>query len=248
LVFHGGGGTGEGMARLTGFDALADREGMIVVYPDGIDHHWNDGRQTIKNKSDDVGFVRAILDAVEQHYAIAQGRIFATGISNGALFSQRLGCELADRIAAIAPVSGPMPADITPSCHPVRPVSVLQIEGTADPIMPYDGGHVADFGGRGEGGQVLSTMDTIAFWRRIDGCSAAPVTTAEKPLALLDSTRITRTQYGACQGSTRIELLTIEEGGHAWPGGAQYAPRFLIGKVSRQLDASAAILVFFLAH
>lgn len=243
LAFHGGGGQGRGMARLTRFDALADKRGFIAVYPDGIDRHWNDGRSTIKNKVDDIAFVNAMLDDIGHRYAIA--RIFATGMSNGALFAQRLGCDV-PRIAAIAPVAGPMPEEIAASCHPSHSVSVLQIEGTTDPIMPHDGGKVTDFGGRGEGGMVLSTGDTMALWARLDGCGQQ--TTAEElpHPAAFDSTRITRRRFEGCRNGTQVELLDVKGGGHAWPGGSQYAPRFIIGKSSRQIDASKAIVDFFL--
>lgn len=248
LAFHGGGMQGAGMRRLTGLDAAADRRGFIVVYPDGVDKHWNDGRSTIRDPRDDVGFVAALLDRLGGEHTIDRGRVYATGISNGALFAERLGCELSQRIAAIAPVAGTLPADLAPRCRPAHPVAVLQIDGTADPIMPFDGGAVADFGGRGEGGQVLSVPATIAFWARHNGCGPARLPAALAPLAPLDRTRIVRTDYAGCPAGAAVTLLTVAGGGHAWPGAAQYAPRRAIGVASRQVDASAAIADFFLAQ
>ena len=247
LAFHGGGGTADSMVRLTGFNDIADARGLVIVYPDGIDRHWNDGRSTIKNKTDDVAFVRALLDDVGRNYPIDRGRVFATGISNGALFTQRLGCELSGEISAIAPVAGPIPADLAPHCQPARPVSVLQIEGDADPIIPYNGGKVVDFGGRGEGGIVLSTQETMSLWGRVDGCTGrSPVETLPQT-ADPDGTQVTRTYFLGCQIGAQVVLLTVLGGGHAWPGGPQYAPRFIIGPASRQLDASTAIVDFFLS-
>lgn len=243
LAFHGGGMQGAGMRRLTGLDAVADARRFIVAYPDGIDKHWNDGRGTIKNPQDDVGFVATLIDDVAAHQIVDRKRVFATGISNGALFAERLGCDLAGRIAAIAPVAGTLPADIAPACKPAQPVAVLQIDGTADPIMPFGGGPVADFGGRGEGGQVLSVARTVDFWARQDGCGMPDAPQPLAPRAPLDRTRILRTAYARCN----VQLLTVEGGGHAWPGGAQYAPRLVIGAASRQIDASQAIADFFLA-
>ena len=246
LAFHGGGGRGAGMARSAGFDALADQRGFIVAYPDGIDRHWNDGRATIKRKIDDVGFVTALLDNFERLYKIDRGRVYAAGISNGAMFSERLGCELGGRIAAIAAVAGTMPADL--GCRPAAPVSVLQIGGTADPIMPFEGGAVADFGGRGEGGMVLSVARTTALWRGLDRCPAPAAPIALAPIARPDGTSVTESAAAPCAGGTRVVQLTVEGGGHTWPGGVQYLPKLFIGPVSHQLDASTAIVDFLLAQ
>jgi polyhydroxybutyrate depolymerase len=247
LAFHGGGGDGAGMASLTGLDALADRDGFIAVYPNGIDRHWNDGRRTIKNKVDDVGFISALLDRLEQLYPVDAGRIYATGISNGGMFTERLGCQLAGRIVAIAPVEGSMPADIAPTCQSAQPVTVLQIGGTADPIMPYDGGAVADFGGLGEGGVVLSVDRTMALWRSLDACAPPGPATRLPPIAPADDTVVFETNAAPCSAGADVTLLSILGGGHTWPDGPQYLPKFIIGRVSHQLDASSAIAGFFLA-
>ena len=248
LAFHGGGMDGARMKRLTQFDGLADQRGFIVIYPDGTDKHWNDGRSTIRNKQDDVRFVSLLLDQVEGDHAVDRARVFATGISNGALFAERLGCELSRRIAAIAPVAGTMPRDLAPGCRPARPVAVLQIDGTADPIMPYNGGGVADFGGRGEGGQVLSVADTAALWARLNGCGPRGTPQALAPLAPLDQTKVVRMAYQRCHPNGAVTVLTVVGGGHAWPGGSQYAPRRFIGLVSQQIDASRMTVDFFLSQ
>lgn len=245
LAFHGGGMQGAGMRRLTGLNAVADRMGFVVVYPDGIDRHWNDGRSTISNPQDDVGFVAQVIDRVAQDYPVDRRRVFATGLSNGALFAQRIGCELSDRIAAIASVAGSMPSELASRCAPKRAVSVLQINGTADPIMPYEGGSVADFGGVGEGGTVLSTARTASLWARINRCGAVPDQQNLPPTARLDRTRVSRITYHGCDGGRAVMTLSVAGGGHAWPGGGQYAPRLLIGVASRQIDASQLIAEFF---
>jgi len=247
LAFHGGGGQGARMRRLTGFDGLADTRGFVAVYPDGVDRHWNDGRATIRNPQDDVGFVEALLDRLAASAPVDKRRVFATGLSNGALFAERLGCDLSQRIAAIAPVAGTLPADLAARCQPARPVAVMQIDGTADPIMPFHGGDVADFGGRGEGGQVLSVADTGAFWARRNGCGGPGPAKLLPPVATFDRTRIVRMRYEGCAASNPVTVLTVMGGGHAWPGGPQYAPQLLIGQASRQLDASQAVVSFFLA-
>lgn len=248
LAFHGGGMQGQAMRRLTQLDAVADARGFIVAYPDGVDTHWNDGRSTIRNPQDDVAFVTALIDRLTETHGIAPGRVYATGLSNGALFALRLGCELSHRIAAIAPVAGSMPTELAAGCRPVRPVAVLQIGGTADPIMPFEGGAVADFGGRGEGGQVLPVGRTAAFWARANGCGSAGVPQALPLAAPPDRTRILRTAYAGCPAGGQVTLLTVAGGGHTWPGGPQYARPILVGRASSQIDASAAIADFFLSQ
>src|SRR3954453_21116917 len=161
LVFHGGGGEGKQMPALTGMNAIADREGFVTAYPDGIDRNWNDGRYsqaiaTQRFNLDDVGFVSMLIDELAATLPIGRSRVFATGISNGGMFSQRLGCELADKGAAIAPVAGSLPGVLAPGCAPSRPMPVLMIHGDTDPLVPWNGGPVAGSGNRG---RVLSVAD-----------------------------------------------------------------------------------------
>lgn len=246
LAFHGGGMQGAGMRRQTGFDAVAQEKRFIVVYPDGVDRHWNDGRHTIKNPQDDVGFTRALIAWLKEKYSVNAGRLYATGISNGALFTERLGCELSGQIAAIAPVAGTLPVDLAPHCHPDRPVSVLQIDGTADPIMPFDGGAVADFGGRGEGGSVLSVAQTLSFWVRQNGCGDRPDESYPAPVVRRDPTRITQRIWTACRAQTSVKQLVVSDGGHSWPGAMPLLPR-IVGRTSGQINATVAIAEFFLS-
>lgn len=247
LAFHGGGMQGQGMRRLTHLDSQADARGVIIVYPDGLDRHWNDGRSTIRNPHDDVGFVSALLDRIGRDYRIDAGRVYATGISNGALFAQRLGCDLSQRIAAIAPVAGSIPSDIADRCRLGRPLAVLEIGGTADPIMPFQGGPVATMGGAGEGGQVLSLADTVALWARRNRCGLQDRPARLPPVAPLDRTRILRMTYQNCPAAGRVQVLTVAGGGHSWPGGMQFSLPRVIGLTSRQIDASSAIVDFFLS-
>lgn len=246
LAFHGGGQQGAGIRRLTGLDGYADARGFVVVYPDGLDKHWNDGRSTIKNPQDDVGFVSALIDRLASNDRIDRGRVFATGLSNGALFAERLGCDLSQRIAGIAAVAGTLPSETARKCNPSERIAVLQIDGTADPIMPFNGGSVADFGGRGEGGQVLSVAATAAFWAKHDGCGSPGAEMPLRPVAILDPTRAILMRDQGCPPAAPVNVMTVAGGGHAWPGHGQYAPAFIIGRASRQFDASRAIVDFFL--
>jgi polyhydroxybutyrate depolymerase len=247
LAFHGGTSTPQGMAELTGLDRLADRDGFVVVYPAGIGRSWNDGRGNTPAATqgvDDVAFVRTLLDQLEARLPIDLGRVYATGISNGAIFSERLGCELSSRISAIAPVAGSLATNLAPACHPALPVSMLAINGTADPLVPYGGGHVD---GRGSGGDVISAPSAASLWRGLDGCPGAAVTSG-LPDRAHDGTSVTIQSWSGCAAGAAVELYTVEGGGHTWPGGPQYAPAALVGIASRQLDAGEVIWAFLAAH
>jgi polyhydroxybutyrate depolymerase len=122
LAFHGGGTHDWSMPGLTHFDPLADREGFLVAYPDGLDRSWNDGRGM--SAADDVAFVRAVIEDIERSHDVDPRRIYATGISNGGFFSNKLACDLSDKIAAVASVAATMPEKLVSACKPSRPVSV----------------------------------------------------------------------------------------------------------------------------
>jgi polyhydroxybutyrate depolymerase len=238
LVFHGAGGRGRRMAAHTGFSRLAEREGFVAVYPDGLGRRWNDGRGVAEGH-DDVWFVRALLDTLGGELSLDSARVYATGISNGAMFSYRLACDLPGVLAAIAPVAGAMPSAITEGCSNVKPVSVLAIQGTADPLLPYQGGTA------GSRGSVLSAGESIAFWARADGCGATPAT-APGSDRVRDGTRVELTSYAGCRDGRSVALYTINGGGHTWPGGPAVGPS--VGRVSRELDATAVIWEFFARH
>jgi polyhydroxybutyrate depolymerase len=240
LIFHGGGGRARGIAPHTGFSRLAEQEGFVAVYPDGLNRRWNDGRG-YATTHDDVGFVRALLDTVRRELTIDPRRIYATGISNGAIFSYRLACDLPGVLAAVAPVAGAMPAALVPSCGHTEPVSVLAIQGTADPLMPYAGGGVAR-----RRGLVLSAARSVAFWATLGGCTAPPVTTTEPDVAPDDGTRVRRTAYAGCRDGRSVELYAVEGGGHTWPGGPPVGGA--VGRVSRDLDATRLVWAFFAQH
>jgi polyhydroxybutyrate depolymerase len=239
LVFHGAGGRAQGFARHTGFSAVAEREGFVVAYPQGLERRWNDGRGN-GTPHDDVGFVRVLLDTLERELGIDRRRVYATGISNGAMFVYRLACDLPGAFAAVAPVAGAMPANLTTGCAHTEPVSVLAFQGTADPLMPYAGGGVA-----GRRGRVLSAEQSVSFWAAVSGCGPQ-VTVVQEPDRVADGTRVRYTDAGECRERRAVELYTIEGGGHTWPGGPPVGR--LVGRVSRELDATALIWEFFAQH
>ena len=211
----------------------------MVAYPQGVNGRWNDGRGYAA-AHDDVAFIRALLDTLGRELVVDTRRVYATGISNGAMFSYRLACDLPGTFAAVAPVAGAMPAELAQGCGHTAPVSVIAFQGTADPLMPYGGGGVALRRGR-----VLSAERSIAFWAGVSGCADAPATT-EEPDRVTDGTRVRRTAFGGCRDGTAVELFTIEGGGHTWPGGPDAARR--VGRVSREVDGTERIWEFFARH
>jgi polyhydroxybutyrate depolymerase len=246
IAFHGHGGDGASQERLSNMDALADKDGFVVAYPDGVDRGWNDGRPETASKVNDLDFEAALQSDLEKAYPIDPKRVYATGFSNGAVFSNDLACTASQRIAAVAAVSGTLPTVDAPKCRPKRPIPIMLIAGTSDPVMPYAGGEIVVAGERR--GQVLSFDDTVAFWAKADGCAPRPATNALQPLATPDGTSVTQRTYNGCTGGSSVIAYTITGGGHTWPGGPQYLPAILIGRASQQLDATQTIVEFFLEH
>ncbi len=233
LSFHGRHGQGEGQAKLTGFSEVADRHGFIVVYPDGVGKSWNamHGAGPAQEKGvDDVGFLEALIDGLQAEYAIDPKRVYAAGMSNGGFFAYRLGCELSERLAAIAAVAGAMAPELAEVCSPEEPVAVLDIHGTEDRIVPYEGGETKG------GGELLSTEDTVDVWRLHNGCAMRSDVTLEKGDVVCRAFRDCRAP---------VEQCTVEGAGHTWPGGDQYLPRLLVGTTNRDVDASELIWEFF---
>lgn len=241
LVFHGGLGRPENMPEVTGFNTLAEKEGFVVAYPRGTSRMenveldtWNGGLccgWAQESNVDDVGFIHALLDDLSTEVAADPRRIFAAGLSNGAIFSYRLACEMADRIAAIGPVSG---TQNIAECNPSRPVSVIHFHGTADSMVPYGGG----FGKGLSGVSFASVSGTVDFWIQADRC---PATASREQTG-----SVIHEAYSPCADGAAVELYTIEAGNHGWPVSVRYAPDG--DEPSQAIDATAVMWEFFKAH
>lgn len=251
IALHGGGGSGKKVNKLLELNRLADRYGFIVAYPDAVDRHWNDGRGVKKYRSqreniNDVNFISRMIDAVAVKFKIDKKRVYVTGASNGAMMSFRLGCELADKITAIAPVIGSMPENLAGACNPARPLPLLMINGTDDPMVPWEGGHVHVY--RKKLGKIISVRQTIIFWVTRNGCSPNPIRSSVPDNDPQDRTSVHKMVYGQCSDGADVVLYEVRGGGHTWPGSYQYLPKFLIGKTNHDLDATLVIWDFFNAH
>ncbi len=245
LAFHGGGTHAWSMPGLTHFDPLADRDGFLVAYPDGLDRRWNDGREM--STADDVAFVRAVIEDIERAHDVDPRRIYATGISNGGFFSNKLACDLSGKIVAIASVAATMPEKLVSVCKPSRPVSVMYIQGSKDPLVPIGGGKVGFARGIRDRGKSVSLADAAQFWRTEDQTAAAPAV-ENLPDRVDDGTHVRREVWSGGKDGTEVVVYTIDGGGHTWPDGPQYLPKLIVGIASQNLDATSTIWDFFRAH
>lgn len=244
LSLHGGGGTGIAQRGLTGFDAVADAHNLLVVYPDGYEKSWADGRGASpadRHHVDDVAFLVGLVTKLQNDYRVAPGHVFVTGMSNGGFMSNRLACDRADVFAAVAPVAGTLGVGV--ACNPSRPVSVWAAHGTADPLVPFKGGAVR---GRGGLSHAVSAEAMVDKWRKADGCQGDP--SMELLPDARDGTVVHRFDSTSCAASTEVVFYRIDKGGHTWPGGKQYLPAAVIGPTTHTLDGSEAIAEFFLSH
>lgn len=242
ISFHGGGGQGKDQRDLTHFEAVGADAGFVTVYPDGVEKSWNSAHDSANyaeiNNIDDVGFARALIDELHGKYCIDPKKIYVSGFSNGSSFSHRLGCELSDKIAALAPISGPLPTTIQPECRPKRKIPILVMHGKTDPRSPYMGGSTTS------GHKNLSVDATVSFWMQVNGCQT-PANKIEYFDSLLDGTNVVQTTYSSCLEGTQVVLFTIEGGGHTWPMGFQYLPVSIIGVTSQEINATSIIWNFF---
>lgn len=240
VMLHGGYGDGAQAEHAYDWDAEADGGHFLVAYPDGIDRAWNAGAccGTPKNRDlDDTGFLTAMVGAIGAQASVDPARIYVTGMSNGAMMALRLGCQT-DVFAAVAPVAGTLLTD----CSRAVPSSLLQIHGTADDRVPYDGGPGKArtlAGAPNVDGPSAASVN--ATWRAIDACQA-PATATDGPVT---------TQTADCPDGRTVELITIAGAGHQWPGGQPSPLAQRLGDLpppSTALNATDTIWRFFSAH
>jgi polyhydroxybutyrate depolymerase len=222
----------------SGMNTVADSEGFIVVYPNGAGPYnsWNIGVSGSPNIND-VGFINALIDTLCSHYNIDTSRIYSCGFSMGGFMSNRLACELSNRIAAIASVSGTMAQSIANSCIPNHHMPVLLIHGTADLIVPYIG-----FLDR------LGVDTLIEHWTNLNNCTESD-TILLPDLDTLDGCTVQKIIYTHCSDSVSVILFKVINGGHSWPGGDtsnfHLPPGYEIGNTNFDINASQEIWNFF---
>ncbi len=254
LILHGGGkGDGGTAAKYLGFDAVADREGFVALYPNGINAQWNDGRGTNLRGTDlagidDVAYLSELIRYMHKRYGTDPRNVFVTGASNGGMMTLRLGCEIAPQLTAVAPVIANIPKNIIGQCRPGKPLPVLLMNGTEDPLVPWNGGFVTSPVGKKKGGAVVSTEETVAFWRKADHCTSPGKTEPLPDRNKDDRSHVEITRYQACADDTKVILYRVIGGGHHIPGTDVREFRRLLGNKNMDFRASEAIWDFFASY
>ncbi len=259
IILHGGGGTGKYMAILTGFNRLAEQDKFMVVYPDGIEKHWNDGRNLQEYKSqreniDDVGFISALIDKLAAQYPVDLEHIYVAGISNGAFMTHRLATELSGKIAAAAMVIGSISEPYFSKAIPSRPVPIIIMNGTKDPLVPWKGGEIG-FKGRTKKGRAVSVEQTVNFWLKYNKCETSGQMIYKPDRDPEDGTRVRVHSYKNRAGKVMVIFYAIEEGGHTWPGVPEHipqaprqVPKTAIGLTCFDINGTNEIYNFFKQH
>jgi polyhydroxybutyrate depolymerase len=293
ILLHGMNQDTDDMERLTRFNELADKDGIITAYPSALHGRWNIGVRAPQQQSmsrypgggrrhggggypgggggypgggggypgggggypgggqpggqgpseeqnkpapaDDVEFLNQMLDQIALKASVDAGRIYATGLSEGGFMAMRVGCAMSDRVAAVAPVAAAMPKGMI--CLPSRPVPVIMINGTSDPVVPHGGGteHNLQL-------PVISVEDSAKAWARIDRCSEKPAQT--KLAAHEKGAEIKVDTFSGCQHEAAVVSYSIKGAGNTWPGGEQYEVENQIGKTSQDMNANETIWSF----
>ncbi|HEX6596122.1 MAG TPA: hypothetical protein VF045_04255 [Acidimicrobiales bacterium] len=220
VVLHGVGGRGTDMRATVGLEPLAASAGVVLVFPDAFGGAWNDGRPgadpaVAGTSVDDVRFLRLLIDETVERTGTASDRVALVGFSAGAIMASRFGCDVADRVGAMALIAGSAGQGFQQSCRPARPVATLMVAGSADGTVPYGGGRVSDWGTK-KRGFVAAVDDVFAFWSAQGGCAVVA------PPAPATAAPVTVTRTADCKARTTVVRYRVNGGGHEW----FRAPRF----------------------
>lgn len=256
FVLHGSNGDGAMMRRSTAFqfDKLADQKGIVVVYPDGYKKFWNDCRKSADYAAnveavDDPAFFAAMIDYFVQHYRVDASRVYAIGGSNGGHMVYRLGLEMPYRFAALAAAAANLPVEANLDCQPSgQAISMAIINGTNDPINPYNGGLVTILGNSSRG-EVRSTAASVAYWAQL----AAARKVESKRLPELDGNPKTWIERDIWRGSDDVEirLYTLQGSGHVLPAPTSLVSSLLmkpLGGAAGDMQSASELWEFFAPH
>lgn len=249
LMIHGGGGTPRTAAYATGASRVADARTFLVVYPAALPRNadrpvsflrnptfWNVGSgfgHAERLQIDDVAYIAAVFDDVAQRYPIDRGRVFVAGFSNGAALALRVAVDLSDRLSAVTAIAGHL---WRRDRRPARPVSLLFMAGTADPIVPPAGGLVHSPWGKDH--LLPPVRDTVVQWADWLEISAPPRVS-------MISERVQVEEFGPGALGATVRFITIEGAGHVWPGGPSVLNEKISGPQTTRFDATAAMVEFF---
>ncbi len=235
LNYHGYGSNASQQMYYGDFRSISDTAGFIIVHPQGTRlyglRHWNVGSWIFASTVDDVGFTEALIDALASEYNIDPAKVYATGMSNGGYMSFQLACQLSDKIAAIASVSGSMTPDIIDKCDPQRPIPILQIHGTSDLLVLYNGIR----------GLTEPIKDILAYWVDYNNCNPVAAIESLPDTARYDGSTVEHYIYDSGHNGVTVEHYKVIGGGHAWP---KFGLNLLPG-TNHDIDASEEIWSFF---
>ena len=249
IVLHGSMGTGKKMREeVCGgqFDRLAEKEKCIVAYPDGYKKYWNDCRTTPKDYAhtqniDDVGFITKVIETCCTKWYVNPKRVYAIGLSNGGHMCYRLAVEAPDKVAGIVAIGASMPAAGMSKCKtPHTGMPVMIVNGTDDPVNPFEGGTVRLFYVFSKG-EVMSSLESARAWLKDEDRQKQPKIEPMDHHDLTDHTHIERLTWPG----TKVRLYMVHGGGHTIPGGKQYLPLFIVGWVSQDMDTAEEAWRFF---
>jgi polyhydroxybutyrate depolymerase len=233
LNFHGFGSNANQQLVYGDFRDIADKEGFLLVHPEGTllngNQHWNVGSFTNGSTTDDVSFTEALIDELANQYAINLDRVYATGMSNGGYMSFLLACQLSEKIAAVASVTGSMTPETYNACNAQHPTPILQIHGTSDSTVPYNGDT-----------WTRSIEDVISYWANYNNCETNPTTKALADIDPSDGSTVEHIVYIDGDNGLTTEHMKVIGGGHTWPGSA-----FNFPGTNYDINASMEIWQFF---
>lgn len=233
FVLHGFTQTANTIMNVSGFNNVAEDNDFIVVYPQGIGNAWNTNAGVPGGSTaDDIGFIGALATEMHTLYNIDTTRIYSCGFSAGGYMSHRLACESLRCFAAIASVSGTMSTTAFNDCTPSRSYPVMQIHGTSDAIVNYNGG----LGNK-------SVDDVVNLWVTNDGCPSTPAVTLFPDINTNDGSTVEQSVYTPCIDNAQVILLKVIGGGHQWPGTTALLGG--LGNINRDINASEEIWSFF---
>lgn len=235
--FHGGGMTASEQMMYSGMNKTAEKYGFIIVYPVGKNQDWNVGfDMSYKYGSDDISYVKGILNYVQGNYNIDKDAIFACGLSRGGFFSHRLAAEMPDVFSAIASVSGLLPDSVKYYHKSTKNVSVLQVHGTSDRVVNYNG----------KDGGYSSAQQTFDYWTRHNQLDISSLSISKIDSSRNDNTSI---EFKMIKyKSIAVQLITINGGGHTWPGSDSFNIGFPLGPTTKHIDINEVIWDFFKSH
>lgn len=254
VVLHGKTQRGADMITRTAWPQVAKREGLAVVFPDGLNNAWADARTKAGPAlrgpppgTDDVAFIAKLVEKLVADGTADAKRVFVAGVSNGGAMAMTMACARAGLFAAAASVIMNLTDEAAVTCHPARPLPMLLVNGTADPLVPYEGGRGSSyFAADG----FWSTEETLAFWRRLNGCETDDTEVTDLPdRAPADHSTVTRIS-SRCPRGHDVVLYRVNHGGHRMPGFSPDArfPRVaagLLGPQNGDIDGAETIWTFF---